>query len=164
MTSPMSRLALPVLSLVLLLAPADVDAQYRYLCASAPSACTYTGPNAPMLNATVCYGSAIGVRLKGSAPCPSGSWPYYLDFGEVVNPLTNQVAAYIPLNDACDQPGLCVKGPPPAGSQEYPMCCVTTNGEEICYQGSACGGTLWWCNDGVCNGDGTITCFEQEPD
>jgi hypothetical protein len=159
MAHPFARLALPSLVLVFLLAPMDAGAQYRYLCTSIPSACTYTGPYAPGLAADVCYGSAIGIRLKGTAPCPSGSWPYFVEAGEVVDPVTNAVVAYIPLDDACSQPGLCVDGPPPGGAQEYPMCCVG----ETCYQGSSCGGTHWWCNDGVCNEDGTITCFDKDP-
>jgi hypothetical protein len=154
-----ARLALPSLSLAVLLSPADAGAQYRYLCTSIPSACTYTGPLASKLNAEVCYGSAIGIRLKGTAPCPTGSWPYSVDYGEIVDPVVNAVVAYIPLDDACSRPGLCVDGPPPGGAQEYPMCC--TDGK--CYQGASCGGTLWWCNDGVCNEDGTITCFDKDP-
>lgn len=157
-----SRLALPTIGLAFLLSPADVDAQYRHLCMSIPSVCTYTGPNAPTLAADVCFGSAIGIRLKGTGACPSGSWPYYLDYGEVVNPITNQVAAYIPLNDACDQPGLCVEGPPPAGAQEHAMCCTgNSSGEgQTCVNGASCGGTLWFCFDGVSNEDGTVTCFD----
>jgi hypothetical protein len=40
-------MTLPSLTLPILLAPVDVEAQYRYLCTSSPIACTYTGPNAP---------------------------------------------------------------------------------------------------------------------
>ena len=117
-----------------------------------------------MLRADVCYGFAGGIVLKGSAACPTGLWPYYVDYGEVVDPLTGEVAAYIPLDDACDNPELCVDGPPPNGAQEYPMCCTSdSQGKETCCNGASCGGTLWWCNDGVCNEDGTITCFNADP-
>jgi hypothetical protein len=146
-----------------LLSPASVDAQYRELCTSVPSQCTHTGPDAPQLQANVCFGSTIGIRLMSGGSCPSGSWPYYVSHGEVVDPITNQVAAYIPLDDACARPGICVQGPPPAGAQEYPMCCTKgSSGVETCSDDMLCGGTLWWCVDGVCNEDGTITCFEKE--
>jgi hypothetical protein len=155
------RLALPTLMVALMLGPAEADAtQYRYLCTSIPAACNYTGPNAPTLGAAVCYGTASGIVLKGTAPCPSGTWAYYVDYGEIVDPVANAVAAYVPLDNGCDRPGLCVDGPPPAGAQEYVMCCTS---DTQCVHGSKCGGTLWWCNDGVCNEDGTITCFDKEP-
>ncbi len=94
--------------------------------------------------------------------CPDGSWPYYVEAGEVVDPITNEVAAYIPLDDACDQPGLCVEGPPPPGAQEFPMCCTgIASGEETCVSGASCGGQLYFCIDGVSNEDGTVTCFDQ---
>jgi hypothetical protein len=159
MISPLARLPFSLFTLGLVLAPTNVSAQYRYLCTSIPSACSYTGPDAPSLGADVCFGTATGIRLKGTAPCPTGSWPYYVDAGEVIDPTTNQVAAYIPLDDACSQPGLCVDGPPPGGAQEFPMCCK----DGACYDDVLCGGTLWWCVDGVCNADGTITCFEKTP-
>jgi hypothetical protein len=147
-----------------LLSSSGVEAQYRDLCTSVPTQCAYMGPDAPLLQANVCFGSTIGVRLMGSGSCPSGSWPYYVHHGEVVDPITNQVAPYIALDDACERPGICVEGPPPAGSQEFPMCCATNSqGAETCYDGGSCGGSIWWCYDGVCNEDGTITCFKKEP-
>lgn len=161
MTSPFARLALPTLALVFVLAPGDVGAQYRNLCTSIPSACTYTGPDAPVLDATVCFGSAFGIRLMGSSSCPTGSWPYYLDYGEVIDPITNQVTAYIPLDDACDHPGICVDGPPPAGAEPFIMCCTgNQSGSETCAHGASCGGTIYYCEDGVCEPDGTVTCFQ----
>ena len=157
-----SVVGLTVVTLALvLLSPGSVAGQYRELCTSVPSQCDYRGPDAPLLQANVCFGSAIGIRLM-SGSCPSGTWPYHVKHGEVVDPITNQVAAYIPLDDACTKPGICVAGPPPAGAQEYPMCCTGSGGSETCYSNSSCGGTLWWCLDGVCNADGTITCFERQ--
>jgi hypothetical protein len=154
---------LPAVAIGLLIGAVDVHAgQYRHLCTST-RACAYSSTNVPFLNTNVCYSATSGVRLKGTAPCPSGSWPYYLDYGEVIDPVTNAVAAYIPLDNACSEAGRCVDGPPPDGAQEYPMCCTTdSQGYETCWNGGACGGTLWWCEDGVCNDDGTITCFEKE--
>lgn len=161
---PRAPLILSSLAVGLLAAPLVVQASgYRYLCTSTRRVCEYTGPDAPYLNADVCYGSASGVVLKGIKPCPTGTWPYHVEHGEVVDPITNTVAAYVPLDDACSQPGLCIDGPPPAGAQEHPMCCTSdSQGNETCYDGASCGGTLWWCADGVCNDDGTITCFAKE--
>src|SRR5690606_30825239 len=81
----------------LALSPASADAEYRYLCTSVPSGCDYSSPDAPVLAANVCWGRMIGVRLMPTTgTCPSGSWPYYVKYGEVVNPITNEVAAYMP--------------------------------------------------------------------
>ncbi len=148
----------------LLIGEAEVQAsQYRHLCTST-QACTFTSAGVPLLDADVCYDSTGAVTLKGASDCPAGSWPYYVDYGEVADPVTREVAAYIPLDDACTQPGPCVEGPPPPEAQEYPMCCTTSSqGVETCWSGGTCGGTLWWCEDGVCNDDGTITCFEKDP-
>lgn len=157
------RSILAVPTVLVLLSPTGVEAQYRELCTSVPSVCAYSSPNAPLLQANVCFGSATGVRLMSGA-CPSGTWAYYVKYGEVLDPITNQVAAYVPLDDACANPGICVQGPPPAGSQEFPMCCSkNSQGVETCYDGGSCGGTIWWCYDGVCNEDGTITCFKKDP-
>lgn len=156
------RIALPAAALLFLM-PDDADAQYRYLCTSVPSACTYTGPDAPMLEANVCYGSAIGIRLMSGGSCPTGSWPYYVEAGELVDPTTNEVAAYIPLDDACSRPGLCVEGPPPPGAQEDAICC---NADYVCTPAAgACGaGEIgYFCHDGVSNDDGTVTCFDATP-
>lgn len=160
------HLALPLVALGLL-SPHDVSAAnayatYRHLCFSVPAACTYTGPDAPELNANVCFGRKTGVRLMGTASCPSGSWPFYVSYGELVDPTTNEVAAYVPLDDACAKPGICVQGPPPPDAQEFPMCCTgNASGEETCYHGVSCGGQLYFCWDGVSNADGTVSCFEQ---
>jgi len=147
--------------LALLLAPVNADASYRELCSSSPRACDYTGPDAPMLAANVCHGST-GTWLMGSE-CPSGTWPYYVKHGEVVDPLTNLIAAYIPLDDAC--PKLCVDGPPPPDAEPYPMCCTgnTSGGDSTCVSGvHGCTGTVWYCHDGVSNQDGTVTCFNAQ--
>jgi hypothetical protein len=152
------------LVLGLAIVPAAADAEYRQLCSSIPTACDYTGPDAPKLDVDVCYGSATGARLKTGA-CPTGTWAYHVTHGEVVDPASNEVAAYVPLDDACATPGICVDGPPPPGAQAFPICCTsaggTSGGGESCqnWNGSDCGGTLWFCDDGVSNLDGTVSCF-----
>jgi len=152
---------LVTIAMLTLLAPAEADAA-RDLCTSNPGACVYTGPDAPVLAAEVCH-SSTGTWLKG-ASCPTGTWTYFVRYGEVVDPLTNMIAAYIPLDNACDSPGLCVDGPPPVGAEPFPMCCTgnTSGGDSTCVSGASCGGTVWYCHDGVSNVDGTVTCFNAQ--
>jgi hypothetical protein len=160
-----NQITLSLLVVAAVSIPSSASAsEYRDLCQSASKLCIYTGPNAPVLRAGVCLSSAGDITLKGTAPCPSDTWPYYVEYGEVVDPVTGQVDAYIPLDDACTKEGLCEKAPPPDGSQEFPMCCyVNQNGDEVCVDGMiSCGGTLWFCHDGVSNEDGSITCFAAE--
>lgn len=153
-----SKYLLVPLFLGLLSLPTEARA-YRYLCTSSPSSCEYASPDAPYLNSDVCLDSTGFVSLKGAGSCPSGSWPYSLDYGEVIDPQTNEVQGYIPLDDACYKPGLCVEYEPHTGGTEDAMCCDTGN---TCYPGATCGGSIWWCYDGVTEADGTITCYESE--
>jgi hypothetical protein len=158
---------LPV-ALGLALAPASVEAStYRNLCLSVPEACEpILDTLAPPLNAAVCYSSAGLITLKGASECPTGSWAYYLESGEVTDPVANAVAAYLPLENACNKPGYCLDGPPPPDAQEHPICCTSPSGQsgagdETCvnWEGGSCAGSIWFCRDGVTNADGTVTCF-----
>jgi hypothetical protein len=167
LTSTQARL-LP-LALGLALIPASLQASsYRDLCLSAPGACeSILDTLAPPLNAVVCYSSKGSITLKGASECPSGSWAYYLESGEVTDPLTNTVAAYLPLESACNKPDLCLDGPPPPDAQEMPICCTSPSGtsgsgDETCvnWDGGTCDGSIWFCIDGVTNNDGTVTCFD----
>jgi hypothetical protein len=158
-----NRVTLTLLVIATLTLPWSANAStYRNLCMSAPGYCTPTGTQVSRLDANVCLSKAGGITLKGTAPCPSNAWAYYVEHGEVVDP-TGRVEAYLPLDNACGQAGLCVDGPAPDGSQEFGMCCyVDEDGEWVCVPGVLCGGTLWYCYDGVSNSDGTVTCFEAE--
>ena len=135
---------------------------YRDLCSSVPSACEYTGPDAPVLAAVVCWErSTSTARLMTGASCPTGSWPYFAKYG-VVEPLTQTVTAFQPLDDACSRPGLCQPGilAPPTTTGAVMCCfgdtCYPAGGDE-CY-----GGELFYCSFGASNDDGTITCFDEE--
>jgi hypothetical protein len=146
-------------ALMLAAVPATASAEYRYLCTSIPGSCQYTGPDAPKLTIDVCYIAEVGeARVKGASDCPTGSWPYEIAYGEIIDPLLGTVLPYAPLDDACEA-GHCVENVLHDAGQEYPMCCE--NGGP-CWPGGTCGGALYWCNDGVCNEDGTITCFDAE--
>lgn len=135
---------------------------YTPLCSSAPSACEWTGPTAPTLDADVCYSRAAGVKLK-SGSCPSGTTAYHVDYGEVVNPTNGEVAAYIPLPDACATPGLCSEGDP-SGTEGQAICCEF--GWCVDLGDVACNGPddiAYYCDDGVSNIDGSVECFDGEP-
>lgn len=137
--------------------------EYRYLCTSVPSACEYAPPTAPSLKTDVCWdGSAAFVMPAGG--CGAGEWPYYVEAGEVVDPVTNQVEAYIPLNDACAA-GFCVVKPPgTTGTTATPICC----GSYGCVaKDGACPASteeVLWCFEGqepVQQG-GKWECYESE--
>jgi hypothetical protein len=100
---------------------------YRYLCMTKPNSCEYAPSTAPTLNADVCW-STSSVKLKGTAPCPTGSYPFFVDSGEVTNPLTGTVQAYIKLPDACAM-GYCVPGDINTPDQPGPMCCEAASGD-----------------------------------
>jgi hypothetical protein len=87
---------------------------HRYLCTSIPSACEYAPTSAPVLRADVCWNGSSAHLKPANGNCPTGQWPYYVEAGEVVDPITNQVQAYVPLDDGCDL-GYCVVKPPGAG-------------------------------------------------
>jgi hypothetical protein len=124
-----------------------------------PGACDYSPANVPKLLADVCYDpSNNAITLKGPTACQPGIKTYTVIYGEVLNPVTQAVAAYVPLDDACGA-GRCVDYVPHDNPQEYPMCCE--NGGP-CWPGGGCGGVLYWCHDGVRNEDGTVTCFGAE--
>lgn len=159
-----NRIILSLLVASIVALPSSASAgTYRELCMSASRVCTYTGPEAPMLGLDVCLSTSAMITLKGTGPCATGQYAYSVAHGEVIDPTTGEVAAYIPLDDACSQLGRCADGPAPGDTEEYPMCCfVNGSGIEVCVGGLNCGGTLWFCYDGVSNSDGTVTCFAGE--
>jgi hypothetical protein len=111
------------------------------------------------LLADVCYSPASNaITLKGTAPCPSGTNTFNVIYGEVLDSLTGEVAAYVPLDDACAA-GRCAEYVPHDDPQEDTICCEDGG---PCWPGGTCGGILYWCFDGVSNLDGTVTCFNAE--
>jgi len=134
---------------------------YRYLCTSVPSACEYAPNTAPALSDDVCWDGSIAV-LKGAGSCPSGQWAYHVRYAEVVNPITNEIQAYVPLDDGCDM-GFCTIKPSNAGpTQPGAMCCGSTG----CTATTQCGAneTLLYCLDGEEPSDqsGVWDCYESE--
>ena len=154
----------PALALLLALAPAQALAsQPRDLCDSVPGACTHTGPDAPALEASVCLDSTGLVWLEDD-PCPAGAWPYRVTHGEILDPLTLEVAAYVPLGWACERPGLCEPGDGegrPTTVQalccEWGVCVPLT--EVLCNSPDS---LAVMCLEGASNEDGSIDCFEGD--
>lgn len=157
MTNTTTLLLSGLLGLGLVFSPMAAHAEYRDLCDST-KVCEYTGPNAPALGADVCLNATGQVRLKGSSPCALGSVPFHVRHGEVYDAVQQLVIAYTPLANACSQ-GVCESMPDnvtlPLVNEEV-ICCEGA----ICWPGLDCDGTLFWCEDGVSNEDGTVTCFE----
>ncbi|MFV8754618.1 hypothetical protein ACNOYE_29060 [Nannocystaceae bacterium ST9] len=135
---------------------------YRDLCGAVPGQCEYTGPDAPLLAANVCWSRSTSIStLMLGATCPTGSWPYTVEYG-VVDPLSLVVTGFQPLDDACSRPGLCSSAylaPPTTWSAA--MCC--SGG--VCWPAegtNACeGAELLFCANGVTNEDGTVECFDE---
>ncbi len=141
--------------------PQLASAAYRDFCTSVPSACHYTGPDAPVLAANVCWSKSTGIATVMSGGCPTGSWPYFVKYGIV--DVFGVVTAFIPLDDACSRPGICQPGYlAPPSTNEAPICCP-----DDCWPADspACVGQdeFLFCDDGVSNEDGTVTCFEETP-
>lgn len=132
------------------------------ICSSIPSACQYSSFAAPVLAAEVCWHRASATaRLKLGSACPSGSWPYSVKYG-VVDPLSLVVTAFVPLEDACNVPGLCTPGSfAPAGTTGGAMCCIDGTCWPHYYVGGCEGGELFFCEEGVTNEDGTVECFDS---
>jgi hypothetical protein len=140
----------------------DADAAYRDFCASVPSACVYTGPEAPVLASVVCWSRTTSTAtILSGAECPADSYAYFVKYGDV-EPLTGQVQAYVPLDDACSRPGLCQPWDlAPVNTTSAAMCCV----DGVCTPQvgfTPCAGEVLMCSNGVTNEDGTVECFDDQ--
>lgn len=138
---------------------------YQYLCMAKPGLCEYAPSSAPQLNADVCYSTTNGsVVLKGSGDCPADAYTFFVDRGEVTDPITGDVQAYIALVDACAM-GYCEAYDPndPPG-EEGAMCCDPGTGgctetSSICPPDKI----AVWCPDGqeAANQNGEWLCQES---
>lgn len=163
----MSKYTVPILIGCLLFVPSGADANTE-LCDAVLSACEYSDQNAPLLEEDVCYerGGTPEVYLKGSGNCPAGTFEYFVKHGEVINATTDEVQAYVPLDDACDHPGTCTSGNPPIGSTTAAQALCCEFGDCVPLTEVLCNGPddiAVWCEDGVTNADGTVECFDGVP-
>jgi hypothetical protein len=141
----------------------SVAGDYRYLCTSVPGACEYAPNTAPTLSVDVCW-NGTQAFLKGAGDCPSGSWAYFIDSGEVINAVTNQVQPYVKLDDTCKM-GYCEPMPVnPPMTTEGPLCCGSGGCVELA-DGTTCsnGEVAVWCDEGEeveLGEDGEWECYE----
>jgi hypothetical protein len=117
-----------------------------------PVWCEPHADGAPVLDKKVCC-SADACVLAGTS-CPSSSL-FFCEFGE--RQADGTVECYFEVPNYCDvfpcAPNF--QAPP----LEEPLCCY----EGACWHyepGNCTGGWLVWCQDGVTNADGTVTCFD----
>lgn len=138
---------------------------YQYLCMVKPGLCEYAPATAPQLNANVCMSTTDGtVTLKGAGSCAADAYPFFVDRGEVTNPLTGEVQPYIALTDACTM-GFCEPQDPndPPG-EEGAMCCDPANGSCALSDGICPPDEIAvWCPDGqeAVNQNGEWICQES---
>ena len=135
------------------------------LCTSIASECEYAPASAPSLDATVCYQPGMALVLEDNGSCDPGYTSYWVSAGEVLDPNTGEVTAYIRLKNACDL-GYCVPDDPddPPG-EEGAMCCDPQTGnctetDAICPPSEI----AVWCPDGQTPQQGQPGLWECQED
>jgi hypothetical protein len=123
-----------------------------------PTICQPHKQGAPVYDAEVCCAGGSCFAASYSA-CREGEVLYYCGLGEDL--VTGEVACYFEVPSYCDvfACDLAVAPHPQQGS----MCC----NQGICWNyrpsGNDCEiGDLYWCNSGMSNADGTVTCLDDE--
>jgi len=113
---------------------------------------------------------AAGCELLTTRACATGTQTYSCEYAtvDVFGNATCQfvVPRYCELNQDCRSTAELPETLPPQytwGPFESAICCFNTGD---CYppEGGPCGGFLTWCDNGVSNSDGTVTCFDGEED
>ena len=121
-----------------------------------PIRCAPRGSDVPVYDAPVCCDAAT-CYVADADPCPDSLQAYYCELGEVF--ASWEVACYFEVPDYCDLHP-CAPGYQ-SQPQAFGMCCnagvcwpydLTSNDCELA--------DIAWCYDGVCNDDGTVTCFD----
>ena len=122
-----------------------------------PTRCEIHPEGAPEYGKPICCDDASCYPYAGG--CPDSMQAYSCELGEVL--ASDEVACYFEVPDYCDSHPC--EGPGyGANPQDFPMCCHMG----ICYdyfeltEGECELDDIFWCSDGVCNDDGTVTCFD----
>jgi hypothetical protein len=123
---------------------------------STPIRCQPHSEGAPRYGNTVCCDTQACFEAP-EGYCLDDEKPFYCELGEVDT--SGEVSCYFEVPDYCDVFS-CVPGFQSL-PQANPMCCY----EGICWNifgdGYDCEiQDIYWCNDGVTNDDGTVTCFD----
>jgi hypothetical protein len=122
-----------------------------------PIFCDAHPDGAPRWDKAVCCNDA-GCIASRSGTCSTGRKAYYCELGELW--ASGEVSCYFVVPDYCDV------FPCAPGFQTWPQA-----NDMCCPPGQDCWNTdigandceiddLYWCNDGVTNSDGTVTCFD----
>ncbi|KIG18203.1 hypothetical protein DB30_01707 [Enhygromyxa salina] len=120
-----------------------------------PLYCELTGPDAPWWDDEVCCSGAKCVEV-GTAGCPDDLQKYSCRHAEIDT--RGQVTCLFEVPSYCDDHSC------PAGFQPQPQSMVICCYAEGCFDSTDiyCYGDAYWCDSGVSNLDGTVTCFDQE--
>jgi hypothetical protein len=121
-----------------------------------PIWCEAHPDGAPRFDNTVCCDASGCVAAQRSG-CAKGRTPYHCDLGEVW--VGGVVSCYFEVPQYCDV------FPCAPGFQTWPQA------NEMCCHAGECWNTdpfandceiddIYWCDDGVTNEDGTVTCFD----
>ena len=123
----------------------------------APVRCDLHPDGAPVYNEPVCCDAGRCYKSGGDW-CPDSLQSYYCELGEVLS--SDEVACYFEVPDYCEvfpcsEPGFQTL------PQAFGMCCS----QGICWHYVMGSGDcevqdMFWCNDGVSNMDGTVTCLD----
>lgn len=125
-----------------------------------PILCEPHPDGAPVWDATVCCNDKDCVQPDALGACAGERQAYFCDRGELMTDDT--VSCYFEVPNYCDvypcSPGY---GGWPQGNM---MCCYEGICWNIWHGSNDCERSdIHWCNDGVTNNDGTVTCFDEEP-
>jgi hypothetical protein len=111
----------------------------------------------------VAVGATIDLELAiGGCLYSSTEATYNVKYGEVINPLSNEVIGYAPLPDACE---LVPCEPSDYNSQalvDGVACCDPNTGECTApdANGNCIGGEITWCKEIEVNSEGNLICHE----
>lgn len=128
-----------------------------YTSTGTPTFCEPHPDGAPHYDDTVCCDTQ-GCVIARAGSCDEKRKPYYCELGEVW--ASGEVTCYFEVPSYCDvfpcEPGF------QTWPQELYLCCY----EGICWELSPSGDNceplnIYWCQDGVSNPDGTITCLDE---
>lgn len=123
-----------------------------------PLYCSPTGPDGPLWEGEVCCDGAKCIEHEGTS-CPDRMTTYQCELAEL--DAEGGVTCLFEVENYCDTHA-CPTAP--QGYQPQPqgnaMCCY----DGACYDtlGDECGGILYWCDDGVTNESGTVSCFDSD--
>ena len=122
-----------------------------------PVRCEPHPEDAPVYAEPVCC-DAAGCYKSDGGWCPDALQSYYCELGEVL--ASDEVACYFEVPDYCDV-FPCAGPGYQAHPQAFSMCCINA----ICWpyvsgSGDCAPQDIYFCADGVCNEDGTVTCFD----